>query len=298
VSKIYEALRKAQTENEGEVTAKRSQTALLSQNVGDAEAEEGPPARAETAPPKKEAPTQTAKVMVPEEAGYGAVDRKLVTLLEPESLPAEQFRKIRAVLSQLRAAKGWRSIMITSSLPEEGKSLVACNLGVAITQGLDEKAILIDCDLRRPKVHSFFGVIERPGLGELLEGKSELSESIREIPGLRLKIVPAGRSQIKPAELLSSEKMAGFLRKLKEKYDDHYIILDTTPVLLTAETGVLARRVDGVLLLIRWGKTSRDVVKKAVKEISRDKLIGVIFNDTESGDGYSSEYHQGYYRTS
>lgn len=226
--------------------------------------------------------------------GQGAVDEKVVTFVEPQSVTAEQFRKIRTVLSHLRMSKGYRSIMITSALPGEGKSLTACNLGVAITQGLDDKAFLIDCDLRSPGVHQLFAFNGKPGLGELLEGKKELSQVIHEIEGLGLRVIPAGRKRPNPAELLSSEKMARFLKELKAEYENHYIILDATPVLLTAETGALARHVDGILLVIRFGKTSKDLVKRAMKEIPREKVIGVILNGVEPGKGYYAKYQYGY----
>jgi Mrp family chromosome partitioning ATPase len=92
--------------------------------------------------------------------------------------------------------------------------------------------------------------------------------------------------------MLSSEKMVAFIQQLKAKYQDHYTILDTTPILSTAETGVLARMVDCILLVIQAGKSSRDSVKRAVKEIAKDKIIGVVFNNTQSKPGY---YSKGYY---
>ncbi len=228
------------------------------------------------------------------ESAYAAFDRRLVTFSDPRSVSAEQFRKIRAFLSQLQRAKGYRSIMVTSTVPREGKTIIACNLAASITQGLDNQAFLIDCDLRDPGVHMFFGLERNPGLAELLTAKSDFSQVVREVHGLKLKVITAGKSPESPGELLSSDKMISLLQDLKTKYSDHYIILDTTPVALTAEVGAIARAVDGIILVILLDKTPKALVQRALKEIPKDKIIGIVANGVHFTDGYFPRYHYEY----
>jgi capsular exopolysaccharide synthesis family protein len=180
--------------------------------------------------------------------------------------------------------------MITSAVAKEGKTLTACNVGITIAQGLEGEAILLDCDLRKPTVDQYFGFHGRPGLTELLMGTTDLASVVHPVEGSKLKVIPAGRVSDSPAELLSSEKMGQVLEELKARYEGHHIIVDTTPILLTAETAVLSRLVGGILFVIMAGKTSRDMVKQALKEIDRDKLIGVVLNNTEP----VGTYHYGY----
>jgi capsular exopolysaccharide synthesis family protein len=296
MSKIYKALMKAQEEKES--TEDRRPSGVEPVYPGDRTGPENkvlPPA-VEPLTAREGRETGSPIPLHPGTMGVGAINETLVTLKNPQSAATEQFKKIRSVVSQVRMAKGLTTLAVTSSLPGEGKTVMACNLAIAITQGLDDEAVLIDCDLRRPTVHRYFGFEGHPGLADFLSGRGELSRVIHEMPGLGLKIIPAGRSPESPAELLSSAKMAKCLEDLKTKFEDHYIILDTTPILLTAETSVLARMVDGILMVIMGGKTSSDFAKRAAKELPREKVIGIVFNNAQSKEEYS-RYGYAYYNT-
>jgi len=297
MSRIYKALRKAQEEKDQEI---RSDSFTEAQTQRLPNQEEGLTPSVEYSPkiPKGEEAMESAEPILPEEIGLGAVDEKLVALTDRQSVTAEQFRKIRAVLSQLRMAGGCNTIMVTSALPQEGKSLIACNLGATIAQGFDDEALLIDCDLRKPKVHALFGLNQRPGLREFLTGHETFSQIIQEVQSLRLKVIAAGRRAENPGELLSSDRMVEFLQELKAKYRNHYIILDTTPVFSTAEAGILAQVVDGIIVVIMAGKTPRYSVKRALEEITHDKVIGVVLNTFRSKEETYSKHHYGYYQYS
>ncbi len=233
--------------------------------------------------------------IITSEAVYKALDDRLVTFSDPRSPSAEQVRKLRTLLYHLHKAKGLNLIMVTSALPEEGKTLIACNLGAAITQGLDYEAFLIDCDLKKPDVHRFFGVTRKPGLAEFLRGRRHFSQVTRSVPGMGLKIIPAGGGTEEAGELVSSGKMANFVRQLQAKYADHFIIIDSTPVLLAAEAAALTHLVDGIILVVLAHKTSRNLVKRALKEIDKEKIIGIVANGVEFKSGYYSKYHHNYY---
>jgi capsular exopolysaccharide synthesis family protein len=294
MSKIYEALTKVEEENEQGIHPDSS--LARPDTIRESTApEKGLPPAVGTFTPKEEEPLTPT---FPEATSYGVFDEKLVALTDPQSVPAEQFKKIRTLISQLRMTKGYRIIMVTSALPQEGKTTISCNLAVTLTQGIDKEAILIDCDLRRPTVHYQFGFKGSPGLAEILEGRRKLSHAIHQVTGLRLKVIPAGRSLESASELLSSERMVHFLEELKTRYQDDYIILDSTPILLTAEIGALARHVDGIVLVLLAGETSRDLVKRATKEIPHDKVIGIVLNNVQAGDGYHYKYHHGYHHPS
>ncbi len=295
MSRIYEALKKVQQENEQGIGPDQSPKEMQSHNVHKPLKGEGLLFPTGTFISKQEETVRSEEPIIPEGVGNAPIDERLIAFTDPQSAPAEQFKKIRNILSQLLKAKDFRTILVTSALPQEGKSITACNLGAVITQGFHDKAFLIDCDLRNPTVHHLFGLNGQPGLAELLSGKKKLSKVIHKVQGLKLKVIPAGKRPERPAELLSSDKTANFLRELKEKYPDHYIILDTTPLQLTAETGVLARIVDGIILVIMAGKTSRDVVKRAIKEIPHDKVIGIVFNYAQSKEAYNFKYYDRYY---
>ncbi|NIO21792.1 MAG: polysaccharide biosynthesis tyrosine autokinase [Candidatus Aenigmarchaeota archaeon] len=281
MSRVYEALKKLQEERERGISRGRASTE--------------PQPKSAQKQPKGQEKTELVEPILPERVDYGAVDERLITLTDPQSVCSEQFRKIRTVLSQLHKARNFNTFMITSALRQEGKTITSCNLGTAITQGYDDQAFLIDCDMRKPGVHLLFGFDGRPGLAEFLAGNKKLSQIIHEIDGLKLKIIPAGRDPESPGELLSSEKMANLLRTLKAKYQDHYILLDTTPVLLTAEPALLSSMVDGIILVIMAGKTPRDLLKRVTKEIPREKVIGIVFNNVHSKEKRYSRYYSTYY---
>ncbi len=164
-----------------------------------------------------------------------------------------------------------------------------------IVQGLDDRAFLVDCDLKSPGVHHLFGVNGKPGLTEFLtDTRRDLTKVMHEVQGLKLKIIPAGTDPEYPGELLSSDKMANLLQELRAKYEDYYIILDTAPVLLAAEVGVLAHLVDGIILVLLAEKTPRDLVQRALKEVPKDKIIGIVVNCVQSKERYYSRSYSKY----
>lgn len=234
------------------------------------------------------------------------IDSNLVSYLKPHSFEAEQFRMLRTNLLFPISGKSPRSIMVTSALPEEGKSFIAANLAISIAQIISEQVLLIDCDLRKPCLHTRFGFSDMPGLSEYLShgslfeaagkkfgGMPELTEVLSEgvfLSSLFLKtkvekltLLPGGSSPTNPSELLSSKQMAELLKKEKTRYSNRYIIIDTPPPKLMPETSVLARQVDGVLIVVKYGSTPRKLVSDIVDILGKEKIVGVVFNGF---DGY------------
>jgi capsular exopolysaccharide synthesis family protein len=171
-----------------------------------------------------------------------------------------------------------RAIMVTGTQPQDGKSLVAANLAVSIAQGIDTHVVLIDCDMRRPSLHKTFGLRPGNGLREYLEAGTSIDPYLYKTPVPKLTLLPAGRSLSSPSELLSSKKMLSLIKELKGHYKDRFIILDSPPAHFTADAAVLYSMLDGVLLVVRSGKTPREPLEAVVENIGRDKILGVVFN--------------------
>jgi exopolysaccharide/PEP-CTERM locus tyrosine autokinase len=215
---------------------------------------------------------------VPASSESKAIDNNLVTLLDPLSYEAEQFKMLRTNLFYPVSGKVPRSILVTSTVPGEGKSFVASNLAVAIAQDIDRYVLLVDCDLRQPKIHTQFGFGETPGLSDYLTNGSDLKDLLLNTQINKLSILPAGVRPPNPAELLSSEKMAALLEEITQRYRDRMIIIDSPPPKLTAESSFLARKVDGIILVINYGKTRREDVKDLVVKLGKHKILGSVIN--------------------
>ncbi len=175
---------------------------------------------------------------------------KLVVLSLPHSIDAENFKTLRARVLFAEDRKRPRTIMVTSAFPSEGKTFVSANLAVSIALGIDEYVLLVDCDLRRPSLHEMFGYTSTEGLHEYLTGKKELPDLIIRTQIGKLSLLPGGDTPPNPAELLSSTRMEAFLEEVKGRYEDRFIVIDSTPSQVTAETSVLARYVDGIILIV------------------------------------------------
>lgn len=206
------------------------------------------------------------------------IDRNLVALINPNSFEAEQFKLLRTNLLFPVSGKPPRIIMITSTVPGEGKSFVAANLAVSIAQGINEHVLLMDCDLRMPSIHRSFGFGNVYGLSDYLANGASLSSSLLKTKVEKLTILPGGKPQHNAAELLSSEKMSQLLAEVKTRYPDRYIIIDSAPPQLTAETGAIARQVDGIIIVVKFGSTRRELVEDTLKKLDKKKMLGVIIN--------------------
>jgi protein-tyrosine kinase len=232
-------------------------------------------------------------------------DESLVALFQPRSLISEQFRKLRTQLLRLNLARPVKTIMVTSALQGEGKSFVAANLAIGIAHDLHLHALLVDCDLRNPSVAPMFGYNGVQGIADYLKGQGEVSNFLVKTELEKLSLMPGGTIPENPTEIIGSQRMAALVEELKTRYDDRFIILDSTPLLATAEPDVLAKLVDGVLIVVRAGMTPRETVKQALSFLDKDKILGVVLNDVNfkysalgaryfGGDGYSYGYGYGY----
>jgi len=223
------------------------------------------------------------------------IDENMVTLLKPQSFEAEQFKILRTNLLFPSSGKSPRTIMVTSAVPDEGKSLVSANLAVSIAQSIQEYVLLIDCDIRKPCIHTQFGFGDVPGLSDHLSKGIPVSSLILKTIVNKLSILAGGTLLHNPSELVSSQKMSKLLQEVKYRYSDRFIVMDSPPPKLTAETSALSRQVDGVLLVIEYGRTSREMVSDLVNTIGKEKIIGIVFNKLDMR--FAQYYGLGKYKT-
>ena len=232
----------------------------------------------------------------------GFFDKNLVAYHDPHSFEAEQFRMLRTnILFPSKDQILPKTILVTSAVPKEGKSFVSSNLAITIAQNIDQHVMLIDCDMRRPMVHKNFGCGNVQGLSNYLLGEMPLHELLIKIENLHLSILPGGPQPPNPAELLSSNKMMALLREVRDRYSDRYIIIDSPPPHLTAESNALAKFVDGIIIVIKLKQTSQQLISDLVDKFPKDKILGIVSNwlDRHTTNLYGSgKYtHYGYYNS-
>ncbi|MGD8386294.1 MAG: polysaccharide biosynthesis tyrosine autokinase [Desulfobacteraceae bacterium] len=229
-------------------------------------------------------------------AGNRKFSPKLIVVSAPESVDAENFKALRAGI-QLTAEKHNppRTILVTSTYPGEGKSFVACNLAASIAFGIDEHVLLVDCDLRRPQVHEYFGYVRSQGLADYLSERREIHELLINTDIPKLSILTAGTPLSNPAELVSSNKMEALIEEVRNRYDDRYVILDATPTQFTSEAAVLSRHVDGVLLVVMAQRSPRQAVQNGLRNLEKGRILGVVFNGYSEPLKSYRKYYSGYY---
>jgi len=195
------------------------------------------------------------------------------------SLCAEQFRTLRSRLYRMRQERPMRTLLVTSAVPNEGKTFVTLNLGEAIARQHERRALIIDADLRASRLHVPLGAPSSPGLSDFLRGEADEYSIIQTDQQNNLFFIPAGRPVANPAELLSNMQLKGLLDRLGPLFD--WVILDAPPVLPVSDAGVLAGLCDGVLFVIRAGSTAFDLAQLACQEFREMKLVGVVLNRVE-----------------
>lgn len=197
---------------------------------------------------------------------------------------AERFRTLRSRLLQRATTRTLRRLLITSSIAAEGKTFVASNLAQSIVQQPERRVLLIDADLRAPRLHSSFGAPRFPGLTDYLRGDADEYNVIQKGMEENLCLIAAGNQVSKPSELLLSERMRNLLDLVTPMFD--WVIIDSPPALPVHDSSILAGMTDGVLLVLRAGVTPMAAAEKAAAEFKQKKLLGVIFNQVKASDSY------------
>jgi capsular exopolysaccharide synthesis family protein len=217
-------------------------------------------------------------------------ESKVFCLSDKESLGAEKFRFMGVKLRQLQQGQGLKRLLITSTIPEEGKSTIAANLAVTLARKPQHRVLLLDGDLRRPTLGRVFGLQPLTGLSEWLQGESEAREPIYRLESIGLWFLPAGAPPENPLELMQSPRLAELLDRLSEWFD--WIVIDSPPVLPLADTSVWTKSVDGVLLVVREGVTQKRQLQRGLQTLDQTKLLGMVLNSSNNAD--HKKYYQRY----
>jgi capsular exopolysaccharide synthesis family protein len=225
---------------------------------------------------------QTLKVLVPPQS-------RVVSVTDKDSLAAEKFRFLSVRLRQLQQTRPLKKVLITSTIPQEGKSMVAANLACTLARRTHQKTLLLDGDLRRPSVARLFGLGKTPGLSEWLQGERSPMTSIYHLEDAGLWVLPAGNSPRNPLEAMQSGRLAGLMDQLTSWFD--WVIIDSPPVLPLADTSVWMRMADGVFLVARQGTSEREHLKRGLEAIESSKLLGAILN-CSAKSAQSDYYYQ------
>jgi capsular exopolysaccharide synthesis family protein len=219
-------------------------------------------------------------------------DSRIVLHTDPSSPAADRFRYLRVCLRELWTAGKLRSLLITSALPNDGKSTMSLNLATALAEGGRRSVLLLEADLHNPSLSKKLGLENRPGLSDCLEGGSNPLSAIRRLEPLNWYFLPAGNAVGHPTELLQTEALALLMQKLSSLFD--WVVVDSPPVIPVTDALSLARQTSATILVAREGCTPREAVEKAVALIGKQRLLGVILNGVEGLDRLYSGYY-GYY---
>jgi capsular exopolysaccharide synthesis family protein len=223
-----------------------------------------------TAAPRTEGPT------------LDGMDGHLVSLLTPNAAEAEQYRALRHAVEQARKRSGLSVIAITSPTVGDGKTTTAINLAGALAQAPGTRVLLIDADLRRPSIASRLGLVEpnAPALADLvLDPSLSLDDVVRSRPPFNLSVIPAGSPSSNSYELFQAARMGEILAEARSRFD--YVVLDTPPLVPVLDSRVIGRWVDGYLIVVRCHQTTRKLLADALNVVDPDKVVGLLFNNSE-----------------
>ncbi|HTZ48930.1 MAG TPA: CpsD/CapB family tyrosine-protein kinase [Verrucomicrobiae bacterium] len=219
------------------------------------------------------------------------IDPRFSVFTEEKSFPhgAEKFRTLRSRLYQIAAVRPLKRILLTSSVPEEGKTFVASNLAQSIARHESKKVLLIDGDLRASRLHLTMGAPGTPGLADYLAGEADESQIVQVGSKGNLCFLPGGSNVSNPAELLLSERMKTLLDRMSSLFD--WIVIDSTPAIAVHDASVLADLCDGVLFVVRAGSTDFEVAQRAAGEFRAENLLGVVLNRVDDSETYGNYYY-------
>jgi protein-tyrosine kinase len=220
-------------------------------------------------------------------------DTKTMLFYNSEQAPGtEEFRTLRSRLYQLREKRPLKKVLVTSSLPKEGKSFVAANLALALARQQGRRVLLIDADLRASRLHLALGTSATPGLSEYLLGEADEFGIMQRGTTENLLFIPAGRSTSNPAEMIANGRLSILLGQAEPLFD--WIVIDSPPAVPVSDAGLIANHCDGVLMVVRSDATPSDVARKARAEFDDKLLLGVVLNGIKRGSAEYSRYYGAY----
>jgi tyrosine-protein kinase len=216
---------------------------------------------------------------------------RLVVFTDRRSPGAERFRLIRMALRNANAAKLQKVLLITSPLPQDGKSTVALNLATSLAEEGKVKVLLLEADLHRPSLLEHLGLAPAPGLTEVLTGQAQAADVLRRVEPLGFYLLSAGRSPENPSELFQTDCFSALLRDVRACFD--WVLIDCPPAYPLADVSALKLHADGVLIVARAGATPRELVQETIQLFKQEQVVGLILN---AADQVNQLYAHYYYR--
>jgi protein-tyrosine kinase len=202
---------------------------------------------------------------------------KLLVTPEIETVSSEQYHRLAAALHELQAERGLKSLMVSSALPCEGKTLTVANLALTLSESYRRRILLMDADFRRPSIHELFGISNAVGLADALHSSNARLPLVQ--VSATLSVLPAGRIEESPIAALSSDRLRAVVADAVAQFD--WVLVDTPPVALLTDAHLVARATDGVLFVIAAGVTPYALVQRSLAEIGTDRIVGTVLNRVE-----------------
>jgi exopolysaccharide/PEP-CTERM locus tyrosine autokinase len=223
------------------------------------------------------------------------VHPSIVTARKADSPVSEEYKKLKSRIVDLTTKDGFKNTLtVTSSVSDEGKSITAVNLAVSLSQDYDRAVILIDADMRRPTLHTYLNRTPGKGLSDCLNGGIDPDSALMPIGSNKLSFLPAGKKINDPVEFFASRKMQVFMQDLKARYADRYIIVDTPPALLFAETKKISAFADGVILVVKEGRATLENISETIDILKGSNVMGIVYNNASLHNLNGSSYYHYY----
>jgi len=280
MAKIYDALRRAEAERRQRTDPDGS--AAVMRLDWEPEAAEPPP----PPPPVPEERESLLRRLIPrrgERDVSGDVNKRRIALLQPDSFVAEQFRALRGRIDAIASQRQVCSVAVTSAMPGDGKTTAAVNLAIVTAMGLGHRVLLIDCDMRKPKIHLALGLQPEAGVAEVLGGEARLEDAIRKVEGTTLDVLAVRGRPANPSELLGSQAMRELVEEASRVYDR--VILDTPAALGLPDAKIVADLCDGVVMVVRADSTSQEDTQTVLEILDRSRILGMVLNGASVNQG-------------
>ena len=216
----------------------------------------------------------------PQEEAAVDTNKRRIALLQPDSYVAEQYRSLRGRIDSLASQRPLKTLAVTSANSGEGKSTCSLNLACVTAMSVGRNVLLVDCDLRRPKVHWTLGLQPQVGLAEVLLNRATVDEAILKLDGVNLDVLPVRSIPSNPSELLASPEMRRLIEEVAGRYDR--VILDTPACLGLPDAKTISELCDGLVMVVRADVTSQEDVRAALDILDRRRVVGLVLNGSEA----------------
>jgi capsular exopolysaccharide synthesis family protein len=276
MAKVYDALRRAEEERNRLIGDEENRPAPLQVEPA------GPAVEREDRKPfwKRSADSLQTRQR-PD--GSAEINKRRISLLQPDSYVAEQFRALRGRIDAIASQRPIRTVSVTSAFPGEGKTTCSVNLAIVTSMSLERRILLIDCDLRRPKIHQSLSLRPEAGLAEVLTGEATVDDAIVRADGIDLDVLAVRGRPSNPSELLSSPEMGNLMETVSGRYDR--VILDTPAALGLPDAKIVSDLCDGMVMVVRADKTGQTEIQAVLEILDRRRILGMLINGVNTKDG-------------